>query len=166
MKSKIVVKVKKGLSARAIISSGAITRDAEVADQVLAEQTLTAPPIDTGNPLNISITMEAAVAHGDKRTIPMKILIPVESLDLVPEGNEYTASVTIFISLGDAAGKFSEPNRHERSYRWPQETVEDARASTIRLSLNLDVPADRDRVSVGVLDHHSGAAGYTRVMLQ
>lgn len=34
----------------------------------------------------------------------------------------------------------SEPNRHERSYRWPEDTVEDARASTIRLSLNLDVP--------------------------
>lgn len=34
------------------------------------------------------------------------------------------------------------------------------------VAVSLEVSADRDRVSVGVLDQCSGAAGFTRAMLQ
>ena len=160
-KSQIAVKVKKGLTARATIASGAISRDWEVSDQVLAN--LIAEP---ANPLDIKIVLDPPVLEGDRKTIPMKVMIPVDSLKLLQDGSEYAASFTVFISLGNAGGNGSDPSRQEQSFRWPEDTVAQVKGKTIGFAVNLEVGADRDRVSVGVLDQHSGAAGYSRVMLE
>jgi VWFA-related protein len=160
-KSQIVVKVKKGLAARATISSGAVSRDWEVSDQVLANHLL-----EPANPLSISVVLDKAVVDGDKKTIPMKIMIPVNSLKLVPDHGEYAAAFTVFISLGDQGGNGSEPSRQEQSFRWPESAVAQVKGKTIGFAVSLEVSADRDRVSVGVLDQNSGAAGFTRAMLQ
>lgn len=190
-KSQLTVKVKKGLTARATIASGAVSRDWEVADQVVANLVLpnqlpnpVTPPAgpisrdtevadqvvanhikDLGNPLEIAVFLDEAVVTGDKKTIPMKVMIPVNSLKLLQDGSEYAASFTVFISLGDATGNGSDPSRQEQSFRWPEDAVEQVKGKTIGFAVNLEVGADRDRVSVGVLDQYSGTAGYTRVML-
>ena len=160
-KSQIAVKVKKGLTARATIASGAISRDWEVSDQVLAN--LIAEP---ANPLDIQVVLDPPVLEGDRKTIPMKVMIPVDSLKLLQDGSEYAASFTVFVSLGNAGGNGSDPSRQEQSFRWPEDTVAQVKGKTIGFAVNLEVGADRDRVSVGVLDQHSGAAGYSRVMLE
>ncbi len=160
-KSKIAVKVKKGLTARATLASGAISRDWEVADQVLANHL-----IDPVNPLNITVVMDPPVIDGDKKTIPLKIMIPVNSLKLVQDGSDSLASFAVFVSLGDAGGNGSDPSRQEQSFRWEQNMVAQVKGKTIGFAVNLEVGADRDRVSIGVLDQHSGAAGFARVMLQ
>jgi VWFA-related protein len=162
-KSRIEVKVKKGLTARSTIASGAISRDWEVADQVLANHVLAETAT---NPLDIKVVLDPAVIEGDKKTIPMKVMIPVNSLKLLQDGSEYAASFTVFISLGDAGGNGSDPSRQEQSFRWPENAVAQVKGKTIGFAVNLEVGADRDRVSVGVLDQYSGAAGYSRVMLQ
>ncbi|MFL6244587.1 MAG: VWA domain-containing protein [Thermoanaerobaculia bacterium] len=160
-KSRIEVKVKKGLTARSTLASGAISRDWEVADQVLANLVM-----EPTNPLSISVVMDPAVVDGDKKTIPMKVMIPVNSLKLVQDGSEYAASFAIFISLGDAGGNGSDPSRQEQSFRWPESAVAQVKGKTIGFAVNLEVGADRDRVSVGVLDQYSGTAGYTRAKLE
>jgi VWFA-related protein len=160
-KSHIAVKVKKGLTARSTIASGAISRDWEVSDQVLAN--LIADP---ANPLDIKVVLDPAVIDGDKKTIPMKVMIPVNSLKLLQDGSEYAASFAVFISLGDAGGNGSSPSRQEQSFRWPENAVAQVKGKTIGFAVDLEVGAGRDRVSVGVLDQYSGAAGYSRVMLQ
>lgn len=192
-KSQIAVKVKKGLTARSTFASGAVSRDWEVADQVLANHVLdnqvlpnqvTAPVVaisrdaevadqvlanhvtDPTNPLDIEVVLDPAVVDGDKKTIPMKVMIPVSSLKLLQDGSEFAASFTVFISLGDAGGHGSDPSRQEQSFRWPEDAVGLVIGKTIGFAVNLEVGADRDRVSVGVLDQYSGAAGYSRVMLQ
>lgn len=160
-KSEIVVKVRKGLTARATIASGAISRDWEVSDQVLAN--LVTEP---ANPLSISVVLDPAVVDGDKKTIPMKVMIPVDSLKLLQDGGEYAASFAVFISVGDAGGNGSSPSRQEQSFRWTESVAAQAKGKTIGFALKLEIGTDRDRVSVGVLDQNSGMAGYTRVMLQ
>ena len=160
-KTQIVVKVRKGLTARTTLSSGAISRDWEVSDQVVANHLL-----EPANPLSISVVMDPAVVDGDKKTIPMKIMIPVNSLKLVQDGGEYAASFAVFISMGDEGGNGSEPSRQEQSFRWPENAVAQVKGKTIGFAVNLEVGTGRDRVSVGVLDQYSGAAGYTRAMLE
>jgi VWFA-related protein len=159
-KSQLVVKVRKGLNARAVLSSGSVSRDWEVADQVLAN--LVNEP---ANPMEISVELDPAVMNGDQKTIPMKVMIPVRSLELLPDKGEYAASFVVFVTMGDAGGNGSEPMRQEQSFRWPKDVVEDVKGKTIGFSVKLHVNADRDRVSVGVLDRHSGQAGYARAML-
>jgi hypothetical protein len=96
----------------------------------------------------------------------MKIMIPVNSLKLVQDGGEYAASFAVFITMGDEGGNGSEPSRQEQSFRWPANAVAQVKGKTIGFAVSLEVGAGRDRVSVGVLDQYSGAAGFTRVMLQ
>ena len=159
-KTKIVVKVRKGLNARATLSSGAISRDWEVADQVLANHIA-----EPANPLHISVSMDPAVVEGEKKKIPMTIKIPVNSLKLLEDKGEYAVSFAIFISLGDENGTGSDPSRQEQSFRWPANMVEQVKGKTIGFAVSLEASADRDHVSVGVLDQYSGTAGYTRVRL-
>jgi VWFA-related protein len=159
-KSRIEVKVRKGLRARAVIASGAISRDWEVSDQVLANHLL-----EPSNPLGISLAMDPPVAAGEKRTIPMKILIPVNSLKLVKDGSEYAASFAVFVSIGDKGGNGSDPNRQEQSFRWSEAQVAQVKGKTIGFAVNVEADPDRDRVSVGVLDRLSGEATFARVML-
>lgn len=161
-KSRIEVKpVKKGLTARAVLASGAISRDWEVSDQVLANLVM-----EPANPLSISVKLDPAKIDGDKKTIPMKVLIPVNSLKLLQDGGEYAAAFTVFIALGDAGGNGSDPSRQEQTFRWPEAQVAQIKGKTIGFAVDLEVGADRDRVSVGVLDQYSGTAGYTRVSLE
>lgn len=160
-KSRIEVKVKKGLRARATIASGAISRDWEVSDQVLANHL-----VEPANPMGIQVVMDPPVANGEKRTIPMKILIPVNSLKLVKDGTDYAASFAVFVSMGDKGGNGSDPNRQEQSFRWSEAQVAQVKGKTIGFAVNVEADADRDRISVGVLDQLSGAATFTRVMLQ
>lgn len=159
-KSQIVVKVRKGLTARTAIASGAVSRDWEVTDQVLAN--LVAEP---ANPLGISVVVDPAVVNGDKKTIPMKVMIPVDSLKLLEDNGEYAAAFAVFISLGDTGGNGSDPTPQEQTFRWPQSAIAQVKGKTIGFAVNLEVAGDRDRVSVGVLDRHSGSAGYARAML-
>jgi VWFA-related protein len=161
-KSQITVKVRKGLTARTTIASGVISRDSEVSDQVLANHML-----EPENPLSISVVANEAVIDGGKKTIPMKIMVPIDSLKLLRDQGNYTAAFTVFISLGDAGGNGSPPVRQVQSFRWPEDSIDQVKGKTIGFSVNLEVTGDRerDRVSVGVLDQHSGTAGFTRVML-
>ncbi|HYC61052.1 MAG TPA: VWA domain-containing protein [Thermoanaerobaculia bacterium] len=158
--TQIAVKVRKGLNARATLASGAISRDWQVADQVLANHIA-----EPANPLNISVSMDPAVVAGEKKMIPMTIRIPVNSLTIVENKGEYTASFAVFISLGNTDGGGSDPSRQEQSFRWPANLVEQVKGKTIGFAVSLEASADRDHVSVGVLDQHSGAAGFTRVRL-
>jgi VWFA-related protein len=160
-KTVIAVKMKKGLTARATVASGVISRDWEVSDQVLANHLL-----EPQNPLNISLTMDPPVVNGDMKTIPMKVLIPIDSLKLVKDGSDYLASFAVFISVGNQDGQGAQPNRQEQSFRWPENMLSQVKGKTIGFAVPLEVSADRVRVSVGVLDQNSGEAGFTRAMLE
>jgi VWFA-related protein len=159
-KTTITVKVKNGLRARSSIASGSVDRNWEVADQVLANHL-----VEPANPLGISIVADPAVMDGDKKTIPIKVLIPVDSLKMVKVGGEYKAGFAVFVSMGDPTGNGSEPNRQEQSFSWPEDVLPQIKGKTIGFAVNVAVDADRDRISVGVLDQNSGAAGFSRISL-
>ncbi|HYC61051.1 MAG TPA: VWA domain-containing protein [Thermoanaerobaculia bacterium] len=161
--SQITVKVKKGLTARATIASGVISRDSEVADQVLANHIA-----EPENPLNFAVVLEEPIEAAGKKTIPMKIMIPVDSLQLLEDNGEYAAAFAVFVSLGNAAGDGSDPVRQQQFFRWPESAIKEVRGKTIGFTVNVEVSGERnrDRISIGVLDRHSGQAGYTLIMLE
>jgi VWFA-related protein len=176
-KSKIVVNVRKGLTARATFSAGLPSStptssasvasvaapapampglDLEVADRVTANHTL-----EPENPLGISVVLKEPVASGGNRTVPMRIMIPVSSLELLEADGNYTASIAVFISVGGPGGKgVAVP--HEKVYRWSELDVDDAKYTTISLAVDVKLEADQNSVSVGVLDRNSGTAAYAR----
>ena len=160
--TKIVVKTKGNLNARATIAAAAVSPEWQVTDQVLSLH-FTEP---SSNELGISLVPEAGLANPDgSRKMVVRVMIPFDKLNIAKQGNEYLCAFSVFVSVGDASGG-AQPQRESRDFKWNAETVEKLRGKSIAYGVNLTVGPGRDRVSVGMLDLRSGKTGYARTLLQ
>ena len=160
--TKIVVKAKGGLNARATIAAAPVSPEWQVTDQVLSLH-FSEP---TSNDLGISLVPEAgAVAPDGTRSMVVRVMIPFDRLNVAKQGNEYACAFSVFVSVGDAEGG-GQPQQETRNFKWNSETVEKLRGKSIAYGVKLNVGPGRDRVSVGMLDLGSGKTGYARTLLQ
>jgi VWFA-related protein len=160
--TKIVVKARGGLQARATIAQAAVSPEWQVADQVLSQH-FTEPAM---NDLGIALVPEAGAVGADgNRKLVVRVMIPFDRLAVQKEGSEYVCAFSVFVSVGDASGG-AQPQQETRNFKWNAETVEKLRGKNIAYGVNLTVGPGRDRVSVGMLDLRSGKTGYARALLQ
>jgi VWFA-related protein len=160
--TKIVVKAKGGLNARATIAQAAVSPEWQVADQVLSQHFTEA----MSNDLGIGLVPEAGAPGTDgNRKMVVRVMIPFDRLAVVKEGAEYVCAFSVFVSVGDATGG-AQPQQETRNFKWNAETVEKLRGKSIAYGVNLTVGPGRDRVSIGMLDLRSGKTGYARALLQ
>jgi VWFA-related protein len=160
--TKIVVKAKGGLTARATIAAAAVSPEWQVTDQVLSQHFTEA----SSNDLGINLVPEAGVAGTDgSRKMTVRVMIPFDRLAVAKEGGDYICAFSVFVSVGDATGG-AQPQQETRNFKWNAETVEKLRGRNIAYGVNLTVGPGRDRVSIGMLDLRSGKTGYARTLLQ
>ncbi|HUR79621.1 MAG TPA: VWA domain-containing protein [Thermoanaerobaculia bacterium] len=160
--TKIVVKTKGGLTARASIAAAAVSPEWQVADQVLSQHFS-----DPGsNDLGINLVAEPGVPAADgTRKMTVRVMIPFDRLQVAKEGADYVCAFSVFVSVGDATGG-AQPQQETRNFKWNAETVNKLRGKSIAYGVNLTVGPGRDRVSVGMLDLRSGKTGYAKTVLQ
>ena len=160
--TKIVVKARGGLNARATIAAAAVSPEWQVTDQVLSLH-FSEP---ASNDLGISLVPEPGAAGADgSRSMVVRVMIPFDRLNVTRQGNEYACAFSVFVSVGDAQGG-GQPQQETRNFKWNAETVEKLRGRSIAYGVKLNVGPGRDRVSVGLLDLGSGKTGYARTLLQ
>ncbi len=160
--TKIVVKTKGNLNARATIAQAAVSPEWQVADQVLSLH-FSEP---STNDLGIGLVPEAGTPSPDgSRKMVVRVMIPFDKLNVAKQGNEYVCAFSVFVSVGDANGG-AQPQQETRNFKWNAETVEKLRGKSIAYGVNLTVGAGRDRISVGMLDLRSGKTGYARTLLR
>ena len=160
--TRIVVKTKGNLNARATIAAAAVSPEWQVADQVLSLH-FSEP---STNELGIGLMPEAGMPNPDgSRKMVVRVMIPFDRLMITKQGNEYACDFSVFVSVGDATGGAS-PQQETRNFKWNAETVEKLRGKSIAYGVNLTVGPGRDRVSIGLLDLRSGKTGYARTLLQ
>jgi hypothetical protein len=160
--TKIVVKAKGGLNARATIAQAAVSPEWQVADQVLSQHFTEAMTNDLG--INLVPETGASGTDGNRKMV-VRVMIPFDKLAVAKEGGEYVCAFSVFVSVGDATGG-AQPQQETRNFKWNAETVEKLRGKSIAYGVNLTVGPGRDRVSVGMLDLRSGKTGYARTLLQ
>ncbi|HXG58286.1 MAG TPA: VWA domain-containing protein [Thermoanaerobaculia bacterium] len=156
--AKLVVKGPRGTRVR--FSRGAVSPSPElqVAERVIANHL--AGPESSELPIALHAAAPPA-ATPDGRKVPLRILIPVRSLTLQKEGGEWTGGFSVFVSMGDASGSASPPNRQTHQIRWPDAMMEQMRERTIGFAVDVVLVEGRTQISVGVLDQRSGKAGYS-----
>lgn len=160
--TKIVVKAKGGLTARATIAAAAVSPEWQVADQVLSLH-FSEP---ASNELGISLVPEPSTPAADgSRSMAVRVMIPFDALKVTKQGAEYACAFAVFVSVGDAQGG-GQPQQETRNFKWNQETVDKLRGKSIAYGVKLNVGAGRDRVAIGMLDLGSGKTGYARTLLQ
>ena len=160
--TKIVVKAKGGLTARATLAQAALSPEWQVADQVLSMHFTESASNDLG--INLVPETSAPAPDGSRKMV-VRVMIPFDRLTVQKEGSEYLCAFSVFVSVGDATGG-AQPQQETRNFKWNAETVEKLRGKSIAYGVNLTVGPGRDRVSVGMLDLRSGKTGYARTVLQ
>jgi len=117
-------------------------------------------PIDD-NPMQIEVTTGSpAPASQERWTLPMTVSFPIESVALIPEGDEYVGRVVLFAAARDTEGKQSDIVRQEHEIRIPADQYEEARAKRFTVGANLLMEPGSYALSVGLMDQVTRAASY------
>jgi VWFA-related protein len=161
--TKIVVKAKGGMNARATIAQAALSPEWQVTDQVLSQHFTEVAMNDLG----INLVPEAGAPGTDgSRSMVLRVMIPFDKLAIEKDKTgKYACAFSVYVSVGDATGG-AQPQQETRNFNWDQETVDKLRGKSIAYGVKLTVGPGRDRVSVGMLDLRSGKTGYARTLLQ
>ncbi len=113
------------------------------------------------NPMAISVeTSVAAPAADDRWILPIEVGFPLESIALVPEGEEFVGRVVVFVAVRDDRGRQSDIQRREHEIRVTQSDLERYRTNLYVIELPLLMKSGSYRIVVGVMDRLTRQASY------
>jgi VWFA-related protein len=116
------------------------------------------------NPMAISVDTGVASPAADNRSIlPLEVAVPIESIALVPEGEEYVGRVVVFVAVRDQKGRQSDLQRLEHEIRVPQADLEAHRKDRYVIELPLLMRRGSARIVVGVMDRLTRQASYSTI---
>lgn len=134
----------------------------EMADRVIANHLQS----QLSNNLGISLQTEAVKTENAQALMPMMVIIPADSLTLVPDAQgNVSGGFSVFTSSGDADGNAGGVNVQSQEIHWP--AAQAAQMKGRRIGFAVKVPMDKNpkQISVGVVDHLSQVDGFATIKL-
>lgn len=133
-----------------------------VEDRVLAA--LSFDP--TENPLGISASMGNAKEGASKTwDLPVRILVPIGKLALLPEGDEMVGRVTAYYVTRGADDRQSAVHQADHRVAVPRGEYGSARGKSWPITATLVVKPGSYRIAVGVREQLTGVAGYATLVV-
>ena len=118
------------------------------------------------NDLGISIQIAGAVVtEGDKRRVPVHVLIPASNLTVLPEGDVVTGGFSVYFCTAGGKAEPSRVDRQSHEIRWPPCALAHLKDRKMTFALDVVLEKGRDQISVGVLDHRSQATGFSKIAM-
>ncbi len=116
------------------------------------------------NDLGISVEKERVnELRMGKKSIPLRIRIPISRLTAFPQGDEHVGRFSVFIVAADQSGDYSDVIRKTQSFSIPAAQFAKAQASHFTYEISVNIRGTGDRISVGVMDEISKETGFARV---
>ena len=116
------------------------------------------------NPMAISVDTGAASPAADERSIlPIEIGFPLDSIALVPEGEEYVGRVVVFVAVRDDKGRQSDMQRRDHEIRMPRSDLEAHHKDRYVIELPLLMRPGGVRIVVGMMDRLTRQASYSTI---
>jgi VWFA-related protein len=136
--------------------------EAEMTDRVVAN--LRSAQL---NDLGISLQVVGDVrTEGEKRHVPVHVMIPARNLTVVPEGNVLTGGFSVYVCTAGGKAEPSGVNEQSHEIKWPlSTTVEQLKDRPMVFAMEVVLEKGRDQISVGVLDHRSQATGFSKIAM-
>jgi hypothetical protein len=88
------------------------------------------------------------------------VSFPIETVALIPEGDDYVGRVVLFAAARDTEGKQSDIVRQEHEIRIPAGQYDEARTQRFTVGTNLLMESGSYSLSVGLMDQVTRAASY------
>lgn len=118
------------------------------------------------NPMDLELVVgRPAPATGSRWTAPLHLSIPLDRVALMPVGEEYLATIVLFVGARDADGRQSEIQRQEHEIRIPAADIDEARGKRFGIDTQLLLDEGRHRISVGLMDSITRQASYEQLTL-
>lgn len=145
------------LRVRARTSVHARPIEREMADRIVINQVRSRPTNDLG----VLLEKEPVRPDGARQLLPVRVIIPVNSLALGPDGKGgVTGAFSVFTCAGDGAGWNSGVNVQSHTLNFTAEQAAQMKGRAVGFAILVPVEKGRDRVSVGVLDHTTLTTGF------
>ena len=134
--------------------------ESKVQDRVLSGLTF---DLDD-NPMGISVnTGPSAPASGERSILPIEIGFPLDSIALVPEGEDLVGRVVVFVAVRDDKGRQSDLQRREHEIRIPKGDFEAHRNDRSVFELPLLMRPGSVRIVIGVMDRLTRQTSYSTI---
>lgn len=134
--------------------------ETEMTDRVIANHLQS----QVSNELGISLQTDPVTTEGSRRLLPMRVVIPTDSLTLSPDAQgNMTGGFSVFTSAGDTKGGASGVNVQTHKIVWP--AAQAAQMKGRRIGFAVQIPMDKNpkQISVGVVDMVSQTEGFATV---
>jgi VWFA-related protein len=116
------------------------------------------------NPMAVSVDTGATAPASDERSIlPVEIGFPLDSIALVPEGDEFVGRVVVFVAVRDEKGRQSDMQRRDHEIRIPKSDLEAHHKDRYVIELPLLMRHGRVRIVVGVMDRLTRQTSYSTI---
>jgi VWFA-related protein len=116
------------------------------------------------NPMAVSVETGVSAPASDERSIlPLEIGFPLDSIALVPEGDDYVGRVVVFVAVRDEKGRQSDLQRRDHEIRIPKSDLEAHHKDRYVIELPLLMRYGRVRIVVGVMDRLTRQTSYSTI---
>jgi len=116
------------------------------------------------NPMGLEVEVGTpATATEDRWLLPTHLSFPLNSVALLPEGDDFVARIVLFIAARDTDGKRSDLVRQMHEIRVPATRYEEAQGKSFRIDTRLLMEAGRYRIAIALLDPLTRQVSYRTI---
>lgn len=116
------------------------------------------------NPMGLDVEAGTpAAATNDRWLLPTHLSIPLNSIALLPEGDDFVARIVLFIAARDTDGKRSDLVRQTHEIRVPAASYEEARGKDYGIDTQLLMESGRYKISIALLDPLTRQVSYRTI---
>ena len=115
------------------------------------------------NDLNIVLKTLQPIPTDDEDLVrvPVEVVIPMESLTLLPQGDtDYAGGFDVYVVVANKDGDMSDVQRKSHQLRVPAIDLAKTKGKVYTYTLDLLMEKGLDKVSVGVVDNVSNSTGF------
>ncbi len=118
------------------------------------------------NPLGIRLTPGEPVRTGKRYKVPIMVQIPFQNIQMVSDGTNYSAQLTVLVTVSNQKGGLSDPQRFDLPIQVPNAQILAARAQAAAYPLELMMDSGLQQVAVSVRDHLAQSASVVSLPVQ
>jgi VWFA-related protein len=135
--------------------------------QILSERTLSRTVLGSGaNEFEMQTFPGEITLQDDGRYIlPIHVFVPVKQLTLLPNGDEYTANLSVAIVVKKPSGSTEPAQVMLLGLRLPKDAVDQNTVETGEAAVRLLIDAGPQEIGIGVRDQASGATSTTSFVI-
>ena len=94
--------------------------------------------------------------------VPVDVIIPMESLTLLPQGEEFVGGFDVYVVVANKLNDMSDVTRKSHQIRVTSEQMKTLKGKYYTYSLDMLMEKGLNKISIGVVDQISNTTGFTR----